>query len=120
MKKIKCEICGKEFKSGLNYHGLFGQKACSEDCMEALATKKQKADHASLAQDLYPNKVEKTMNDNMENLYYKTEWPEDCYVIEYEKNPSMYQGFFCGDPIDNSNKLDECLKDVQDCINEHA
>ena len=46
MEEIKCEICGKEFKSGLNFHGLFGQKACSEECMEALSKRnaKQTAD----------------------------------------------------------------------------
>jgi hypothetical protein len=58
------------------------------------------------------------MNDDMQNIFYKREWPEDCYVIEYEKNPSMYQSIYSGEPVDNSSDFDECLKDVQDCIDQ--
>ena len=36
--KAKCEICGKEIESGLNFFGIFGQKVCSNDCMEKLAS----------------------------------------------------------------------------------
>ena len=38
MKIVKCEICGNEIKSGPgSYFSMFGQKACSTDCMEKLA-----------------------------------------------------------------------------------
>lgn len=39
---IKCEICGKELKRGLNFHSLFGQPACSDECMNTLSIKQQK------------------------------------------------------------------------------
>lgn len=44
--KAKCEICEKEIESGLNFFGLFGQNACSSDCMEKL-TARQNAETAN-------------------------------------------------------------------------
>ncbi len=61
-------------------------------------------------------KLKNTMNDDQQNIYFFEEWSDDCYVIEYEKNPNMYQGIYSGDPIDNSHSLYACLQDVQDCI----
>ena len=55
----------------------------------------------------------------MENIYYKEEWPEDCIVIEFKKNPSIYQGLFSGNVVDNSYDLEQCMQDVQDCIDKN-
>lgn len=53
--KVKCEICGKEIESGLNFFGFFGQKACSNDCMEKLAARQAaetaKKFHPSVKED---------------------------------------------------------------------
>ena len=39
-EKITCEICGKEIKKQINFYNLFGQKACSDECMIALSNQK--------------------------------------------------------------------------------
>jgi hypothetical protein len=39
-KTVKCEICEKELFTGLNFAGLFGQAACSDECMAILAKKR--------------------------------------------------------------------------------
>ena len=36
-KRITCEICGSEIKSGPSLYTLFGQRACSVDCMSELS-----------------------------------------------------------------------------------
>ena len=44
MKNVICEICGAEIKTNApNFYTLFGQRACSEKCMEELS-KKQAAE----------------------------------------------------------------------------
>ena len=42
-KRITCEICGSEIKSGPSLYTLFGQRACCDECMYEIS-KKQEAD----------------------------------------------------------------------------
>lgn len=40
MKNVTCEICGAEIKTNTpNFYTLFGQRACTDECMSELSQK---------------------------------------------------------------------------------
>jgi len=61
-------------------------------------------------------KTKMTLNDDQQRVYYREEWPEDCFVLRYERDPDMYQGIYFEEPVSISHDLDECIKDIQDVI----